>query len=498
MHRKHFIPKNQWNDILASNELLNAARLLISAVEGNIESTLDGKVLIVGGAPRDILLGKPINDVDLATNIPLKEVAHLLGNGSNISKNDSQPVWSFKFLDHIFEIAQFREDDGGVRSENISTVVSDFETDTKRRDFTINALGLDSNGVIHDFQGGIEDLENHLIRAVGDPKKRFAEDTTRILRAMRFAALLDFDIEEKTDDAMFSMARDIMDRSKISMESISQEIFKTAKRGIGLANFMRTWMDWGLIEELIPEMAPLDCMFHDTAHHPEGNGNVWKHILLAMEASSSKDPVHNIALLLHDVGKAVTHELKGDDAIDGRPLSARFHGHEGDGVPIAEAILIRMKFNKLSSQDKNNILFAVKNHMLAHNMRKLKPSRLEALVNDEGWETLKTVALADGSCRFLDDASKARAARSVLEDFIWAETKIKKIGDKKKFQAQVSLHINGGKLLSWFPALEGPQIGAVLKPLKEHATQLVLDGSPKDDANMARLALEKIQELGNA
>lgn len=164
-----------------------------------IES-LGYSALIVGGAVRDLLLNMPINDIDIATNMPLEELNNHFEVIDNGSKYYSVTI---KYNNYLFETTHFRKDVlyKDNRHPSVENVDS-FKEDTLRRDFTINALGYDKDKNIIDYHKGLEDLNNKVIKAIGDPKVRFTEDALRILRALNFASKLGFYIDEETALAM--------------------------------------------------------------------------------------------------------------------------------------------------------------------------------------------------------------------------------------------------------------------------------------------------------
>lgn len=199
---------------------------------------------VVGGCVRDIILwymdkkGNPnIHDVDIATNMPIEELYKKFRCTSN---NGEEHGTILVFNDDIpFEVTQFRSDGTYSDGRHPDSVVwaDTFEEDSKRRDFTINAMGIDYDGNVIDYHGGIEDLKNKVLRTVGDPTERFGEDALRIIRAIRFAARFDMTIDNDTFDAIVKM-RDNLDN--IAMERVSAELKKTAEYGIiPFANVIR-------------------------------------------------------------------------------------------------------------------------------------------------------------------------------------------------------------------------------------------------------------------
>lgn len=434
---------------------------------GRLDSEFPGsRSLIVGGAVRDFLLGHTdVHDVDLATNVPLEHLATKF-DLEDITKNtvNAQPVSIIKFKGFSFEIAQFRADSVGTdRKNNVATIVSTFAEDSARRDITINAIGINSARKIVDPQNGRLDLINELITCVGDPDIRFQEDATRILRVLRFAAKLNFAIHPDTLDAVISNRELLLDRSRISPESISKEIFKAASNGASFARFIRLLDATGISEFILPEWTALNGFTHDPVHHPEGGSTVQGHILECLIQGGFNDPVVNIAIFCHDLGKATTRGVKENG-------HSNYHGHEGAGVSIVEALFERLRFNDLSQADKEDILFATAKHMLIHDLRELSVRTLSKLVLSQGWNVLKQVGFADEASRgeplFNADEFTAKIA--------WAEERVKNIAkNRDELRLRVKEHVDGNKLLAWFPTLESNR--KLMAPILEALAGFILE-----------------------
>ena len=475
----HDLDEDLWKTTLGESEELRVAVDLMR----RIKKDFPGEIYIVGGVPRDILMGSEVDDVDLATNIPFEELSQKY-ELKNISKNDSQPVYKINFKGYSLDLAQFRKDSEGAigRNDNVSTIVSDFETDTKRRDLTINSFGLNENGQIVDYQGGMEDLKNKIIRTVGNPKDRFMEDATRILRVARFAGKMGFEIDSETKTAMGELKKILQDPKMISQESIAKEFYKAAKSGTSLRKFIEHLLDTRIAHDILPELTAMEDMWHDTEHHPEAEGNVLGHILECLSASKSKDPIVNLAILFHDFGKAVTQAFKkhGERA-------SSYHGHEGAGVPIVQAIFDRLKFNVVSAQEKKHILYAVEKHMLIHNLPQLNIKTLAKVVNSPGWDILKQVAYADEASRH----GKFNA-EEFEERVSAAERNVSKLGNAEELRKKIKEIIDGKKLMGWFDDLkQNPQkIGKVLPKLKDYVLQELNSGQTPSDDILYKMASE--------
>ena len=189
---------DNWEKVVSSSDELKAALEILQTINKQ-----GAEALIVGGAVRDIILGKDPHDVDIATNMDMEKVAELF-KSFDIGRSQDFGIVAVPYKGFTFEIAHYREEFGTSDARHPDEVrdVDSFEQDSARRDITINSLGLDADGTIIDYQGGLEDIKNGMIRAVGDPDERIKEDALRIIRAIRFAAKFGFDIEPETKRAV--------------------------------------------------------------------------------------------------------------------------------------------------------------------------------------------------------------------------------------------------------------------------------------------------------
>lgn len=473
---ERFIQKDTWHKELSINDELRTSVELMKEIKQLFPNK---EIYIVGGVPRDLLLGIPVDDVDLATNIPFDELSKHF-ELRDISKAGSQPVHKLNYKGFSFDLAQFRKDSKTHgRANNVSTLTNSFKDDTDRRDLSQNAMGLTENGEVIDYQGGIDDMNNKVIRAVGDAKERFLEDASRILRVARFAAKAGFQIEEKTKQAVIEMKHLLLDRTVISNEAISKEFYKAAKSGQTLNNFLNTLIDVGILHDILPEFTAMDGMVHNIEHHPEGDGKVLGHIMECLKASKFNDPVINLGVLFHDFGKATTYELK-----DGYKHS--YHGHEAAGVPIVEKIFKRLVFPDLSADDKQYILFAVANHMLVHGLDKLNIKSLTKIINNPGWEVLKSVSYCDEASRGAPLFNEQKFNERIKN----AEEKVATLGNAEQIKKKISERINGTKLMSWFPELQtNPKlIGKVLPSLQDHVLQQMNANVEVSDVELYNMA----------
>lgn len=225
--------------------------------------------LIVGGTPRDILLGNKINDIDIATNIPI-DMIDTQFNTHDIGRNKEFFLTVVKWLGENIEVCNFRTENTYTNCRHPDNVqlVTTFEEDTKRRDFSVNSLGLDINGYIIDHNNGLSDLKNGIIRTVGNPQERFNEDYLRMIRCCRFTTRFGFVIHPDTLEAIQNNAEKI---NNVSKERIFDELFKMAKQtGTKFADSIMLLKATGLLKHILPDVDIMDQFEHSPEHHPEG------------------------------------------------------------------------------------------------------------------------------------------------------------------------------------------------------------------------------------
>lgn len=288
------------------------------------------EALFAGGCVRDRLRGVPPKDWDIATSARPEEVMALFGR--TLAVGAAFGVVLVIEGEEQVEVATFREDLGIADGRHPAGVrFADARRDALRRDFTVNGMFEDpETGEVIDFVGGRDDLRARIVRAIGDPALRFREDRLRMLRAVRFAVVLDFRIERETLRAVREQAAWIAD---VSAERVRDEISKIllsgrGGRGVGLL------LDTGLLEAILPEVAALDGVPQPARFHPEGD--VLTHTRMLLDGYRGGGEEVALAALLHDVGKAPTLEMK-----EGRWAFPR---HAQVGAEMAEAILRRLRY----------------------------------------------------------------------------------------------------------------------------------------------------------
>ena len=322
-----------------------------------------------GGCVRDRLLDREPGDYDVATDARPERIQSYFPGSLAIGAKFG--VILVRDGEARVEVATFRREGeyhDGRRPADVHFTDS-AEQDAGRRDFTINGLFLDPvEEVCFDYVGGRDDLEAKLIRAIGDPDRRFGEDKLRLLRAVRFAARLGFSIENETRRAIERHAAEIVE---ISAERIRDELNLMLTEGAPREAFALL-DETGLLEAVLPEAAKMRGVPQSPEHHPEGD--VWTHTLLLLE--NLRDPTLTLAwgALLHDVGKPETIEFA--DRI-------RFHGHVEVGVKLAEEILTRLRF---SNQQIERIIALVANHMRFGHVTEMRMGRLKRFLQTDGFD----------------------------------------------------------------------------------------------------------------
>src|SRR5579863_987500 len=350
---------------------------------------------LAGGCVRDLLLTREPADYDVATSatptqvmeifpetyavgaqfgvvlVPLPQSEEQRGSGEE-KRSETKAV----------EVATFRSDvsysDG--RHPDEVRFSEDPQEDIARRDFTINGMMLDPlSGEVLDFVGGQKDLAAGVIRAIGDPERRFAEDKLRMLRAVRFAARFEYTIEAETVGAIKRLAHEI---HVVSRERVRDELTKMLVEG----NARRAFLlldEGGLLKEVLPEISAMKGVEQPPEFHPEGD--VFVHTLLLLENLPHPCPATlGWGALLHDVGKPATFRVA--------PDRIRFDGHVEVGVKIAEEICGRLRF---SNDDTAQILALVDNHMRFGHVTRMKESTFKKFLRMPGFEEHLALHRAD-------------------------------------------------------------------------------------------------------
>ena len=320
------------------------------------------QALFAGGCVRDSLMGKTPHDFDIATSARPEQVQALFPRTIAVGAQFGVILVVEESRD--YQVATFRSDGtylDGRHPRSVSFTTP--EGDARRRDFTINGLFYDPiEGKVLDFVGGREDLETRTLRAIGNPAERFAEDRLRLLRAVRFATVLDFTIEPDTWNALCAAVETIHD---VSAERIRDELVKIFASPQRLRGFDLLDAS-GLMEEILPEIEPLRGCEQPPDFHPEGDVFVHTRLMLALLPKDAS-VLLVLATLFHDLGKPPTMERDQTGRI-------RFSGHESVSAQMTEKIMRRLRF---SNEEIEATTAMVQNHMVFKDVQNMRVSRLK-------------------------------------------------------------------------------------------------------------------------
>jgi tRNA nucleotidyltransferase (CCA-adding enzyme) len=432
---------------------------------------------LVGGCVRDLLLGKEPHDWDIATNAQPKEImavfpkkAFLDNQFGTVTVRTSSSKPSLKEI----EITPYRLE-GPYKDQRHPDSVN-FETDLKgdlsRRDFTINALALDiqkRKPLLIDLFEGEKDLERGIIRAVGDPAKRLAEDGLRLMRAVRLATTLNFKLEEKTQKALQEKAPLL---ANISPERIRDEFMKIinssrASQGIEMLR------QFSLLHYIIPELEE-GYQVSQNKHHIY---DVYEHLLRSLDYAVQKNfsPAVRLAALFHDVGKPRTKEGEGPDST--------FYNHEVVGAKMTRKIMTRLKFPR---REVEKVVLLVRYHLFYYNVGEVGESSVRRLVRKVGLENMKELLELRMADRIGSGVPKAKPYK--LRHLAYMVDKVSKdpISVEK-------LKISGYDVMKILQIKPGPKVGQILNILLDQ----VLDDPKKNKPEILKKMAEELETLSS-
>lgn len=431
------------------------------------------KAYIVGGCVRDLLLGREPKDWDVATDANPETIQKIFAD--TIYENEFGTVGVKTGSDDsrlaVVEITTFRKEEkySDLRHPDKIEFSKSIEEDLARRDFTINAIALETRGkrqearLIDPFDGQ-KDLEQKIIRAVGEPEKRFNEDALRLIRAIRFASELGFQIEEKTATAIKKSANLL---GKIAKERVRDEFTKIILASEkGPYSGVIQLEEMGLLECIIPELRE-GIGVGQNKHHVY---TVWEHNLLALDYAASKNYSLEVRLasLLHDVGKPRTKAGEG--------LDSTFYNHEIVGAKMTKAILTRLHF---SNKVIEKVTHLVRTHLFYYNVGEVTAAgvrRFLARVGEENIEDLLKVREAD---RIGSGVPKAFPYKLRHLKFMLEKVASDPVSPKM-------LAVKGDEIMKLLNISPGPRIGWVLSILLE---EVLDDPSCNDKEHLASRAL---------
>lgn len=421
------------------------------------------EAFVVGGCVRDLILGKEPNDWDITTNARPEQILSVFSEAKykNTFGTVILPIRESEGADPIdvLEITTYRSEQGYSDRRHPDEVFFEdsLDRDLERRDFTVNALALapakeqpetkheriinldGQEYAVVDLFGGLKDLKEKIIRAVGEPVDRFKEDALRMMRAIRFSCQLGFEIEPKTARGILKLAGTI---KFVSNERIRDELIKilsseNSEKGI------RLLLENKLLQYILPELIEGQGM--DQSHHHIYT--VFEHSVLSLKYCPSSDWHVRFAALLHDVGKPKSRRF-----INGQ---ATFYNHEYIGAKMVERIMKRLKF---SNEDSFRVVNLVKNHMFYYNVGEVTAASVRRLIAKTGRENLKDlidIRIADriGSGVKVAKPYKLRHLEYMLE-------KVQNDPVSAKM-----LKIDGNELMDFLGVPPGPKLGAMIDVL---------------------------------
>lgn len=352
---------NQFGNSVRCSPMLEGAKTVVRTLQ-----EAGHKAYLAGGCVRDRVMGCAPQDIDIATDARPEEVMQLFTR--TVPVGMSFGVVIVLEGSYAYEVATFRSDGQYLDGRHPSEVhFSGEKEDASRRDFTINGMYYDTlQDRIIDHVGGQEDIRAKQIRCIGDPEARFQEDKLRLIRAVRFAAQLDFQMDPQTDQALRRQASEI---TSVSAERIRDELFRILT-GPRPAQGIRLMHAVGLLKPLLPEVAAMEGVQQPPEFHPEGD--VWVHTLILLEKMASGTHAElALAALLHDIGKPPTFSVR---------ERIRFDNHCQVGARMAGEICERLR---LSRKQIDQVVELVREHLRFKDVRQMRESKLKRFLRGE-------------------------------------------------------------------------------------------------------------------
>lgn len=398
------------------------------------------KANIVGGCVRDSILGISPKDWDITTSALPQETEQVLAGTCKLIETGLKHGTVTALINNMpLEITTYRIDGAysDNRHPNSVTFTRSLEDDLSRRDFTVNALAYDESRGIIDYFGGLQDIEKKCIRCVGESDKRFEEDGLRILRALRFASVLDFSIDPFTSESIRQKKKLLRN---IAAERISAEFVKLIC-GRNAEQILRDYA--GVVGEFIPEILPLIGFDQHNAYHIY---DVWEHTIHSLSAIEAS-PILRLTMLLHDIGKpdCYTRDEKG---------VGHFYGHPQRGAEIAKTVLKRLRFDNATI---SQVVSLVENHDLT---LEVNVKWVRRWLNKLGENTFRQLLVVQAA----DTIAHAPHTFDHLDFLKEVETILNEIVSQGQCFSLKNLAVNGKDLLQ-IELAEGPEIGQLLEQL---------------------------------
>jgi len=436
------------------------------------------EIYLVGAGVRNLLQGKIPVDCDFTTNAPPEVIQSLFEDSFYDNQFGTVGIaLETKRGEEVYEITTYRTERGysDKRRPDVVKWGQQLEEDLQRRDFSWNAIVIgpikkrgkkkETSLEMIDLFGGLNDLKKKIVKAVGDPEERFAEDALRMMRAVRFAAQLGFKIEPKTLAAIKKNAPFI---KKISQERIRDELFKILASEHPAEGYL-ILRKTGLAKEILPEVEKMFGVEQKSPgrHHLDDVGT---HAVKSLRASRTSDPIVNLAILLHDVGKPV---VAGKD----EKGTITFYNHEVVGASIARNIARRLRFSK---KDEEKLVTLVRWHQFSVDERQTDKA-IRRFIKRVGKENLTEILELRRADRV---GGGARETSWRLERF-----KKKLVEVQKQPFSVTDLKVNGNDVMKTLGIRPGPKVGQILNQLFEEVVE-------DKKRNKRDYLLKRIKEIG--
>lgn len=417
-------------------------------------------VYFAGGCVRDFLRGEAPKDYDIATTAPPEEVEKLFPKTIPVGKQFGVILVvreGFKF-----EVATFRTEgpyrDGRHPAEVAYTTP---EEDARRRDFTVNGLFYDPfQEKVIDYVGGEADIPRRLIRAIGDPVGRFEEDKLRLLRGIRFASNLNFEIEMGTWNVICRFAPKIC---QVSAERVRDELVKTFTRQ-GAGRGLTLLSESGLLKEVLPEVEAMKGVSQPPEFHPEGD--VFVHTRMLLDRLENPSVVLAFAALLHDVGKPPTFQVR-----DGK---IKFYEHTRVGADMTEKIMKRLRF---PNDEMEAVKACVDNHMKFANVKQMREGKLKRFMGSGTFPVELELHRID-----------CESSHGMLDNYLFLNEKLE---EYQREELKPKPLLGGDDLIRL-----GMKPGPAMKPILEEAYELQLEKKFRDKDEILLWAQERMRGGG--
>ncbi|SKC70221.1 CCA tRNA nucleotidyltransferase [Maledivibacter halophilus] len=418
---------------------------------------------VVGGCVRDSIMGRVPNDWDICTGAEPNVMLDIFSQFKVIPTGLKHGTVTVLIDKKAFEVTTYRIDKDYLDGRHLREVefTNDLKEDLKRRDFTINAMAYNEKEGLIDYNNGLSDIYNKIIKCVGNPTIRFNEDYLRMLRAVRFSTQLDYELDMETFEAIRNSAKNIL---KISKERIRDEISKILLAQNPSKGFILL-ESTGLLQYIIPELKKCVNFDQKNPHHDK---DVFYHIMAVLDNTES-DLVLRLSALLHDIAKPECF------SVDDRNIG-HFYGHHMEGMELAGKILKRLRYDNKTIKA---VKMLIREHMLRHEV--VTPRAMKRLINRVGRENidklfkLQRADVKGGKTPC--DFSNINKAKKISE----------KILNEKHPLTVKDLDINGHDLMK-IGARQGKEIGIILNKL----LNMILDNP---DLNRKDILISKAKNM---